>query len=196
MLFVITSTELCNDNFLNRFTEIAMSHPDRMILREKQMTQQQYRTYAYDCQSICRLYDVKFSVHGFPEIAREIHSDLHIPIGTLREQPQLAQEFRILGVSVHSSEEAAEAEKLGASYLIAGHIFETDCKKGLPPKGLDFLQNVAYSVSIPVLAVGGVTKEKLPYIYAKGASGVCVMSHFMKCGIDSIGSEIFNFKNH
>lgn len=195
MLFVITSTELCTDNFLGRIEEIAMSHPDRIILREKQMTERQYRTYAYDCQAICRLYDVPFSVHGFIDIAREIRSDLHLPLDALREQPYLSKEFRTLGVSVHSSEEAAEAEQLGASYVIAGHIFETDCKKGVPPRGLDFLQNVAYSVNIPVLAIGGITKEKLPYLYAKGASGVCVMSRFMQCDIADLPSEIFSFKN-
>lgn len=195
MLYVITSKKLCNDDFLARIEEIAMSHPDRVILREKQMTEDEYRTYAYDCQSICRLYDVPFSVNGFINIDREIHSDLHVSFEVLQADPALVQEFRILGVSVHSSEEAKEAERLGASYLIAGHIYETDCKRGMPPRGLDFLQQVAYAVSIPVLAVGGITKERLPYIYANGAAGACVMSTFMQSDINNIANEVFQFKS-
>ena len=47
-----------------------------------------------------------------------------------------------IGVSIHSAEEAKEAVSLGASYLTAGHIFTTDCKKGVPARGLEFLKEV------------------------------------------------------
>ena len=50
--------------------------------------------------------------------------------------------FEEIGVSCHSLEDALEAQQLGATYLTAGHIFETDCKKGLPGRGLDFLTSV------------------------------------------------------
>ena len=195
MLFVVTCSDLCKDNFLTRIEKIAISHPDRIILREKQMTENVYRTFAYHCYSLCKLYNVNFSVNGFVNIAREIRSDLHISFPVLKKYPTLAQEFRTLGVSVHSVEEAREAEKMGVSYIVAGHIFKTDCKIGVPPRGLDFLRDVSDSVNVPVLAIGGITKDKLPSVYENSASGVCVMSHFMECDIDVIQSEIFSFKN-
>lgn len=49
-----------------------------------------------------------------------------------------------------------EAEQLGASYLTAGHIYATDCKRGLPPRGLGFLKEVCREVSIPVYGIGGI----------------------------------------
>ena len=49
-----------------------------------------------------------------------------------------------------------EAERLGAAYVTAGHIFTTDCKKGLPPRGLDFLKNVCDAVTIPVYGIVGI----------------------------------------
>ena len=66
------------------------------------------------------------------------------------------QFFKVIGTSVHSVEDAIKAEQLGATYMTAGHIFATDCKKGLPPRGLDFLKNVCDTVQIPVYAIGGI----------------------------------------
>ena len=70
------------------------------------------------------------------------------------------QKFSVRGVSVHSVEDARLAEQCGATYLTAGHVFVTDCKKGLAPRGLDFLHEVCSSVKIPVYAIGGIHEEK------------------------------------
>ena len=72
--------------------------------------------------------------------------------------------FRIIGASCHSVEEAREAVELGCNYIIAGHIFATDCKKGLPGRGLDFLKEVCASVSVPVYAIGGINSENITLI--------------------------------
>lgn len=66
------------------------------------------------------------------------------------------KKFTKIGISIHSVEEAKEAEQLGASYLTAGHIYATDCKRGLPPRGLGFLKEVCREVSIPVYGIGGI----------------------------------------
>ena len=60
------------------------------------------------------------------------------------------KEFETVGVSVHSADEAVLAEKMGATYVTAGHIFATDCKKGLEPRGIEFLKNAVSSVDIDV----------------------------------------------
>lgn len=81
---------------------------------------------------------------------------------------------------------------LGASYLIAGHIFATDCKKGLKPRGLEYLSDISKAVKIPVLGIGGISLERLSSILQTGAAGTCVMSHFMNC--DNPESEVSVFK--
>ena len=78
-------------------------------------------------------------------------------------------------------EEAKEAERLGCTYITAGHIFLTDCKKGLPGRGLTFLQNICENVSIPVYAIGGISNENINDVRQTGAAGACIMSGFMKC---------------
>ena len=73
-----------------------------------------------------------------------------------------------------------EAERLGAAYVTAGHIFTTDCKKGLPPRGLEFLTDVVNAVKIPVYGIGGIDEENITKIMECGAAGGCMMSGFMK----------------
>src|SRR5689334_1120551 len=89
--------------------------------------------------------------------------------------------FDQIGASVHSVEEAKEAVILGATYLIAGHIFSTDSKKGVPSRGLSFLKQVCDAVSIPVFAIGGIKRNDVNAIKAAGANGVCIMSEAMTC---------------
>ena len=73
-----------------------------------------------------------------------------------------------------------EAQELGAAYVTAGHVFATDCKKGLPPRGITFLEEVVKSVKIPVFAIGGVNSSNIEEIKQTGAAGCCMMSGFMK----------------
>lgn len=61
-----------------------------------------------------------------------------------------------------------EAQALGATYLLAGHIFDTSCKPGLPGRGLDFLAQVCAAVPLPVYAIGGITAETLPGVRRPG----------------------------
>ena len=89
------------------------------------------------------------------------------------------KEFKHIGVSVHSVKESKEAERFGATYLIAGHIFPTDYKKGVSPRGLLFLKEVCDAVEIPVFAIGGINKDNFKNALDKGAKGICIMSEAM-----------------
>ena len=122
-------------------------------------------------------------LHSFPEAALELGCDsLHLPLPVLMKmEPGKRQSFRVLGASCHSVEDAVLAEKLGCTYITAGHIFDTDCKKGLPGRGLDFLKNVCAGVSVPVYAIGGISPANISKVREAGAAGACVMSGLMVC---------------
>jgi thiamine-phosphate pyrophosphorylase len=77
-------------------------------------------------------------------------------------------------------EEAKTVQSLGATRLVTGHIFPTDCKKGVPPRGLEYLKTICQSVDIPVYAIGGITPENAHLTIGCGAKGVCMMSYLMK----------------
>ena len=81
---------------------------------------------------------------------------------------------------MHSAEQLEQAERLGAKYVTAGHIFVTNCKKGLPPRGLDFLRDMCERANVPVYAIGGINADNAEMALNAGADGVCVMSAIMQ----------------
>lgn len=192
MLFVITSSKSCKEDFLTRIERIASANPDRIILREKHLSQDDLLELAIKCKKICDKYSVAFSVNSSIEVARKVNADIHLPYKLFVENNENIKDFSTIGVSVHSISEAETAEMFGASYLIAGHIFATDCKKGLKPRGLEYLSDISKAVKIPVLGIGGISLERLSSVLQTGAAGACVMSHFMNC--DNPESEVSVFK--
>ena len=88
----------------------------------------------------------------------------------------------LVGRSVHSAEAAAQAERDGADLVHLGTIFVSPSKPDSPPVGPALLREVVDAVSVPVLAVGGVTPENVGEAIAAGASGVAVISAI--CGAD------------
>ena len=123
-------------------------------------------------------------VAAFTEAAHILGADgIHLPLWKLREAAEKKQldGFTTIGVSVHAANEALEALSLGATYLTAGHIYATDCKKGLPPRGTAFLREICQTVSIPVYAIGGIRLEaaQIREVMSCGAVGGCIMSGMM-----------------
>ena len=182
-IICITNRGLCRVDFHEQIKRLAKAHPRAIILREKDLSPEDYRKLAAEVLEICRGEDTECILHTFADIAAELSAEsIHLPLNTLREMPdELKRRFRRIGASCHSAEDAIEASRLGASYITAGHVFATDCKKGLPPRGLDFLKNVCGSVDIPVYAVGGISPDNIAEVRRAGASGGCVMSSAMNC---------------
>lgn len=168
---------------MTRIEKISEAKPDRIILREKELNGTDYTEFASLTMQICRKYGVSCSVHSYTVIAEKLNAeDIHLPMAVLRSfSESIRNKFKIVGASVHSVEEAAEAEKLGVDYVVAGHIFETQCKSGLAPRGIEFLQSICGSVNIPVYAIGGIKPENIDSVWKAGALGACVMSGFMTC---------------
>ena len=182
-LIAVTNRHLCSRPFTEQITRVCQLHPKALILREKDLPEEEYFSLARQVKEICEQFEVPFIPHFYPVVARKLGCDrLHLPLPLLRENPEVISSFHTIGTSIHSVSEAVEAEKLGASYLTAGHIYVTDCKKGLPPRGLDFLQNVCQVVQIPVYGIGGIKMDEtqLHELKNAGAAGGCVMSGMMQ----------------
>ena len=176
----ITNRNICKGDYFQRIRELCREQIDAIIVREKDMEPEEYQILFQKVKSICDAYKVPCLLHSFVDVANHLHvNQVHVPLPILRKMPKEERmKFSTLGTSCHSVEDALEAEKLGCTYIIAGHIFETNCKKNLPPRGLDFLEKVKEAVSIPVYAIGGVNEYTIRKIHCSGA---CIMSGFMEC---------------
>ena len=183
-ILCVTNRALCQEDFLVRIEKIAACRPAGIILREKDLPQEEYEPLAAAVMAICRNYQVPCVLHSFVQAALNLQAGaLHLPLPLLRRlEPAEKKRFAILGASCHSVEDALEAQRLGCTYITAGHVFATDCKKGVPPRGLAFLQAVCQSVSIPVYAIGGIGSGNIASVRQAGAKGACVMSGLMQCG--------------
>lgn len=155
--------------------KIAIAGPDFIILREKDLDRANYITMADAIAEICGKYGVPLIPHTYVINKMAVH----LPLPVLSKSESIPDVP--FGVSVHSIDEARKAESIGASYLTAGHIFFTNCKKDLAPKGMNFLQNICKSVNIPVYAIGGINADNIAKIADTGADGACIMSGFMTC---------------
>ncbi len=180
-IICVTNRKLCKEDFLTRIESIAAMHPKAVILREKDLTEAEYTQLAEKVMEICRRYGTQCILHTFINAAVKLGCDsIHLPLPVLRETSEADKaRFRVIGCSCHSAEEAREAVSLGATYMTAGHVFATDCKKGLPPRGLEFLRQVCSTVDIPVYAIGGISAENMDDVRKAGAAGGCIMSGFM-----------------
>ena len=160
-VIAVTNRSLCQRPFAEQIERVCSLHPKAVILREKDLPEEEYSRLAEQILEICKRYQVPCILHTYE--------------GKLGG-------FRQIGSSVHSVEDALKAESLGADYLTAGHIYTTDCKKGLPPRGLEFLENVCKAVKIPVYAIGGIHPGtgQLNEIMEHGSAGGCIMSDMMK----------------
>lgn len=182
MLICITNRKLCKDDFFHRIELIAKGKPHAIMLREKDLSMPEYKNMLKRIIKICAENQTPLIINQNVEIAAAMNcSCIHLSMPDFRKYRQEIKLFSQIGASVHSVSEAREAQELGATYLIAGHIFPTACKKGVPPRGLSFLREVCAAVEIPVLAIGGITKDKVKAVTRAGAKGICVMSEAMTC---------------
>ena len=182
-LIAVTNRSLSVHPFEEQIERVASRHPRALILREKDLPEEEYRALAERVLAICAAHEVLCILHSYPETALALGCPaVHLPLPLLERYREMVPRFQAVGSSVHSVFEAKRAEELGAAYLTAGHIYMTDCKKGLAPRGLPFLREVVRAVSIPVYGIGGIGLDEgqLAEVLSCGAAGGCVMSAMMR----------------
>ena len=188
-VIAVTNRKLSQRPFLEPIKRVCQLRPEAVILREKDLSETEYAKLAEEVYNITTSYDVRLIIHTYINVARELGiNTVHMSLHNMREYRKefidnVNKTNNIkTGCSIHSVEEAVEARNMGASYITAGHVYATDCKKGLAPRGLDFLKNVCDSVDIPVYAIGGIDIDdgRRKEVKKYGAAGSCIMSGMMK----------------
>ena len=198
-LNIISNRKLCENKNLEKQIEKIFSAYERKIilknfdivaltLREKDLNKNEYLKLIEEIYPICQKYKINLILHQNYDLNLDdkyniegIHLSYSI-FKSLNEniKAELIKKYKRIGVSVHSLNEAKEVESLGASYVVAGHIFETDCKKGLEPRGLKFIEDLSSALSIPIFAIGGIDEKNSLSVINSGAFSICMMSTLMK----------------
>ena len=198
-LNIISNRKLCeNENLEKQIEKIFSTYQRKIILenfeivaltlREKDLYKNEYLKLVEKIYPICQKYRIDLILHQNYDLVLEDKYNvegLHLSYNTFKSLnknigKELIKKYKKIGVSIHSIDEAKEAENLGATYIVAGHIFKTDCKKDLEPRGLEFIQELSSALIIPIFAIGGINQENSHLVINNGAFGVCMMSSLMK----------------
>ncbi len=177
----VTNRKLAQD-FPKQMEKIVRAGVDGVILREKDLSEAEYEELAAQIDEICWRANVPLTLHTYEEAALHLGiGRLHVPLHQLLAMDESQKRrFEVLSASVHAPEEAVKAREAGASWVAAGHVFATDCKPGLAPRGIPFLRETCEAAKIPVCAIGGVTPANAALCAEAGAAGVCLMSSLMR----------------
>ena len=198
-LLIISNRKLCeNENLEKQLEKIFVDYKEKtkfkefqiegVILREKDLLERDYLKLLKNVEKVVEKNNGRIIIHKNYDILKEKNKNvvgLHLSFETFLNLDEnkienLRQIYGKIGVSVHTLEEAKKSQDLGANYIIVGHIFNTDCKKGLKPKGLDFLKEIAKEIKIEVFAIGGIDFNNYSEVIKTGVTGVCMMSGLMK----------------
>ncbi|ERT38059.1 thiamine phosphate synthase [Fusobacterium animalis] len=198
-LNIISNRKLCeNENLEKQIEKIFSAYQRKIILenfeivsltlREKDLNKNKYLKLVEKIYPICQKYRIDLILHQNYDLRLDNKYNikgLHLSYNTFKSlnkniREELIKKYKKIGVSIHSIDEAKEVENLGATYIVAGHIFKTDCKKDLEPRGLKFIQELSVILTIPIFAIGGINQENSHLVINSGAFGVCMMSSLMK----------------
>lgn len=198
-LNIISNRKLCaNENLEKQIEKIFSAYQRKIILenfeivsltlREKDLNKNEYLKLVEKIYPICQKYRIDLILHQNYDLRLDNKYNikgLHLSYNTFKSlnkniREELIKKYKKIGVSIHSIDEAKEVEMLGATYIVAGHIFKTDCKKDLEPRGLKFIQELSLILTIPIFAIGGINQENSHLVINSGAFGVCMMSSLMK----------------
>ena len=148
-------------------------------IREKDLAQDAFEVEAERLKTLCAQHGVPFVVNDSVEIALQCDADgVHVGQSDIkgRDIRAMIGPDKILGISAGTVEEAIAAENAGADYIGVGAIFTTSTKKNARNMTIEQLKEIVSCVSIPVVAIGGISAENIHQLRGSGVDGVAVVS--------------------
>ena len=180
LLYAVTDRAWTGRQSLYQQVEAALKGGVTCVqLREKELDEAKFLQEAKELCALCRRYGVPFIVSDNVDIAIACKADgIHVgqedmAAGEVRRR---AGEDMIIGVSVHTAEEARQAVRDGADYLGLGAVFPTSTKTDARPMTTQTLRAICDAVEIPVVAIGGIKRDNLLSLAGSGVDGVALVS--------------------
>lgn len=179
-LYAVTNRHwLGNQTLFDQVKEALDGGATCIQLREKQLDEENFLKEAIEIQKLCKEYHVPFIVNDNVDIAKTMHADgIHVgqsDMEALDVRKELGKDV-ILGVSAQTVEQAKKAEAHGADYLGVGAVFPTGSKDDADDVSHETLKAICEAVSIPVIAIGGITQDNVTELAGSGIVGIAVIS--------------------
>lgn len=180
MLYAVTDRHWLGDETLYDQVKKALDGGATFVqLREKKLDREDFLAEALEIQKLCKKYGVPFVINDEVSIAKDIDADgVHVGQSDMEAMDvrKVLGPDKILGVSAQTVEQAIIAEKHGADYLGVGAVFATGSKDDADDVSHETLKAICEAVSIPVIAIGGITKDNVSELAGSGICGVAVIS--------------------
>jgi len=160
--------------------------------REKDLPRREIYGNAVKCRELTRLFDATLIINDHADIALAVDADgVHLGQDDLPlKEARKIMGSRIIGISTHNVDQAKEAELGGADYIGFGPVFHTTTKDAGTPKGIDNVRIVKENVSIPVVAIGGISLDNIISVVEAGADSVALATAICK-GDVAVNAENF-----
>lgn len=162
--------------------------------REKRLTKRDIFFNSSKLRELTAKFDSCLIINDYVDIALAVDADgVHLGQDDLplKEAKEIMGD-KIIGISTHNLKEALEAEKGGADYIGFGSIFHTNTKSDAVVRGLDLLKEIVSSVSIEVIAIGGINAYNVDSVFKTGCYGVAASSGILKGNIEENISRFFS----
>ena len=180
LLYAVTDRSWLNGHTLYEQVESALKGGVTFVqLREKALDEASFLAEAKEIQKLCAEYQVPFVINDNVEIAAAINADgVHVgqsDMEALDVRRKLGPD-KIIGVSAQTVEQALKAQEHGADYLGVGAVFPTGSKADAVEVSHDTVRDICQAVDIPVIAIGGITKDNVTELAGTGICGIAVIS--------------------
>lgn len=180
LLYAVTDRAWTKNQSLYEQVEAALKGGVTCVqLREKKLGEEEFLKEALEISVLCKKYKVPLFINDNVDIAIKCHADgIHVGQDDMKAN-QVREKVgndMMIGVSVHSVEEALEAVKNGADCLGAGSVFSTSTKANVSSLSKETLRDICNAVDIPVVAIGGINKTNIAELSGTGISGVALVS--------------------
>ena len=180
LLYAVTDRAWTSKQSLYEQVESALKGGVTCVqLREKELGEDDFLKEAIEISSLCKQYGVPFFINDNVEIALKCHADgIHVGQEDMEASKvrQRVGDDMMIGVSVHSVDEALEAVKNGADCLGVGAMFSTSTKTNVDVLLKETLHDICEAVDIPVVAIGGINKNNISQLAKTGVNGVALVS--------------------
>lgn len=180
LLYAVTDRHWLDGESLYSQVEKALKGGATFIqLREKELGEEAFLEEAKEIQALCRQYGVPFVINDNVELAKAIDADgVHVGQSDMEaaDVRAILGPDKILGVSAQTVEQAQKAEAQGADYLGVGAVFPTGSKDDAVEVEHETVKEICRAVSIPAIAIGGITRENTAELAGNGLAGIAVIS--------------------